>query len=260
MKLVYQQPAPTPYPDVNTLLHALLDGVRAALGPRFIGMYLYGSLSLGDFDPASSDVDFLVVTTEQLPDDAIERLRALHATIAASGLPYATYCEGSYIPRAALRRYDPANAVHPTISTEEPLHLGRHESNWVLEYAILREHGVTVVGPPPSTLIDPVTPDDLRAATRAQLAVWQARAEDVTWLRPRYYQAFAVLTLCRALYTLTRGALVSKPHAAAWATEAYPQWQPIIERSLRWRADHADDDPAETMAVLRAALAEAQHP
>jgi predicted nucleotidyltransferase len=54
---------PTPYPDVNEVLLTLLDNVRAILGDYFTGMYLYGSLASGDFDPRRSDIDFLVVTS-----------------------------------------------------------------------------------------------------------------------------------------------------------------------------------------------------
>ncbi len=45
---------PTPYPDVNAVLHRLLAEVQAVLGERFVGLYLYGSLAGGDFDPDTS--------------------------------------------------------------------------------------------------------------------------------------------------------------------------------------------------------------
>lgn len=249
---------PTAHDDVNALLRALLAGVRTALGEQLIGLYLYGSLALGDFDPASSDVDFVVVTQSDLPPDAVERLRATHDALGASGLPYANHLEGAYIPREALRRYDPAHAHHPTIGTDWAFQIGLLDDNWTLEYAILREHGVVVWGPPPATLIDPVSADELRAAVRSQLAnVWERRATDREWLRERAYQAFAILTLCRALYTLRHGVLASKPRAAAWASAAYPQWQPPIAWALAHRADHTNAGEAETattMAFLRVAL------
>jgi predicted nucleotidyltransferase len=253
---------PTPFPGVNALLRRLLTDVQAALGGQFVGLYLYGSLSLGDFDPASSDVDFLVATEGVLPGDALARLRALHTTLAGSGLPYADRLEGSYIPRAALRRYNPDDARHPTIGADWPFQIGFHDSNWVLEYWIVRERGVVVAGPPPATLIEPNTPEELRAAVCWQLErVWRARAEDAAFLRPRHYAAFAVLTLCRALSTLRTGVVASKPRAAALTATAYPAWRPSIVRALAKRADHSDADlteTAETMAFLRDALAEAR--
>jgi hypothetical protein len=246
---------PTPYEEVNTILLVLLTNIQAILGPQLVGLYLYGSLSLGDFDPASSDIDFLAVTVEELSEEALEQLPAMHASIASSGLPYATRLEGSYIPRHALRRYDPTNAHHPTIGTDWPFQVGLHGSNWILERQIVREHGVVVWGPSPQTLIDPVSLQEVRAVVCEQLKNWwQPRLNDLDWLRPRHYQAFAVLTLCRALYTLQHGTVSSKPQAATWAQEVYPQWRPIIEKALTWRSQHEIDDLTDTMAFLQAGL------
>ena len=54
--------APTPYAEANAAVEALLDGVKETLGEQMVGLYLYGSLASGDFDPQTSDIDFLVVT------------------------------------------------------------------------------------------------------------------------------------------------------------------------------------------------------
>ena len=250
---------PTPYEEVNTILLFMLTEIQAILGHQLVGFYLYGSLSLGDFDPTSSDIDFLIVTAEDLAEEILEHLRDMHAAIASSGLRYANRLEGSYIPRQALRRYDPDNARHPTIGADWPFQIGLHGSNWIIERHIVREHGVIVWGPSPHTLIDPVSLHQLRAAVCEHLKnFWQSQLDEPEWLRPRDYQAFAVLTLCRALYTLKQGIVSSKPQAAAWAQEVFPQWKPMIERALSWRSHHEKDDLTETMAFLRNALMQAQ--
>ncbi len=250
---------PTPYPEVNAVLHLLLEEVRAILGENLIGMYLFGSLSNGDFDPGSSDVDFVVATEAELSDETLAALAAMHARIAASGLTWATKLEGSYIPRAALRRYDPANARHPSIGVDWAFGVGQHRSNWIFERHIMRERGVVVWGPPPRPLIDPVTPDELRAATLDNLrGYWARQLDSPEWLRRRDYQAFAILTMCRSLYTFERGEVVSKPVAAAWAREALePPWPALIERALAWRYDARPDDVSmgETLGFVRYTIA-----
>lgn len=40
---------PTPYAEVNAILAEVQARVTAILGPDLLGMYLYGSLALGDF-------------------------------------------------------------------------------------------------------------------------------------------------------------------------------------------------------------------
>jgi hypothetical protein len=250
-------PSPTPYPDINALLSLLLREVQGALGDDFVGMYLYGSLSLGDFDPASSDIDFLVVTEREIPAQCVADLGAMHTRVAASGLIWADTLEGSYIPRAALRRYDLANNRHPTIGVDWAFGIGAHGRNWVIERHIVREHGVVVSGPPPAALIDPVSADDLRAAVRDALdGFWRVQLtvpeERLPRLHMRAYQAFAILTMCRALSTLDRGEVVSKPVAARWAREALPPpWPDLIAKALRWRHDNRPDDLTETLAFIR---------
>jgi hypothetical protein len=41
----------TPYPKINALLQELGAGVQSILGARFVGLYLDGSLAIGDFAP-----------------------------------------------------------------------------------------------------------------------------------------------------------------------------------------------------------------
>jgi hypothetical protein len=254
---------PEQVPDAaRAILTLLLASIRIVLGDQLVALYLYGSLSAGDFDPASSDVDFLAVTDGDVAGDVFARLREMHAQIAASGLPFATNLEGSYIPTAAVRRYNPADATHPTIGHDWPFKWGYHDINWIIERAIVRERGVVLWGPPPATLIDPVSPRQLRMASCQQMiGRWRTTILNEQWLRPGHCSAFAILTFCRALYTIEHGGYCSKPVAATWASQRYSAWQPIIAWARAHRADHADTTPLEmaaTMAFLSNAMAEVE--
>jgi hypothetical protein len=135
----------------------------------------------------------------------------------------------------------------PTVGSDWDFGLGRPGPTWVLDRWVTRERGVVVTGPDPRELIDPIGPGQLQAAVLASmLGDWAGRAggdADVAWLRPRNYQAFAVLTMCRNLYVLERGVLVSKPVAAAWAARRLGSpWDAQVERALAWRADRRVDD------------------
>ena len=122
---------PTPYPDINAVLHVFVSNVQAVLGDLFVGLYLYGSLACGDFDPLRSDVDFLVVTATEIPQTMLPALEAMHERIAAIGLKWARKLEGSYIPQAALRRYNPAHARHPSYWSGR-FGIDLHRSDWIL--------------------------------------------------------------------------------------------------------------------------------
>lgn len=252
---------PTPDAEANELLAQLLNEARAVLGRHLIGMYLDGSLTSGDFDP-DSDIDFVVVTDEPVSGDLFADLRAMHDRIAALPTKWAVELEGSYVSLRGLRRYDPAEAMHPNIERGrgEHLKMERHDAWFDIHRFILREHGIVLVGPAPASLIDPVAPDALRQTSLAFLSGWTARIlDDPTIISRRGYQSYVVLTLCRILYTLEHGAVASKPVAARWAQQRLgPAWTALIERA--WIGRHhpgaaaAPEDIAETLAFIRYAL------
>ncbi|HEU5102823.1 MAG TPA: aminoglycoside adenylyltransferase domain-containing protein [Roseiflexaceae bacterium] len=257
---------PTSHRDVNALLDTLLPRVQLIVGDQFVGMYLDGSLANGDFDQAS-DIDFVVVTTDEITSDLFLALQAMHDQIATSESRFAVDLEGSYIPRAALRRYDPAHAVHPNIErgAGERLKLVHHDTAWLVHLHILRERGITLAGPPARSLIDPIAPADLRQAMLSVLAGWAARILDqpARIATHRGSQSYIVLSLCRVLYTLDSGAVVSKQAAANWAKESLDaRWVPLIERALAGRHDPTSavppEDIDETLEFVRYSLERSQ--
>jgi hypothetical protein len=217
-----------------------------------VGLYLYGSLAGGDFNPDTSDVDFIVVTVNELGDGQVEALAALHARLYASGLKWAEKLEGSYIPREALRRYVPMDTPRPTLN-EGQFYLATHGFDWVIQRHVMREQGVAMAGPPLADMIDPVRPGDLRQAVRALLLEWWSpMVQETSRLRESEYQSYAILSMCRALHALRHGVIVSKPAAARWAQEELGgQWAKVIERALAWRRGMEMDDLEETVELIR---------
>src|SRR5688572_4941641 len=188
--------------DVASILEALLGGLREALGENLAGVYLRGSLALGDFIPATSDVDVLTVTERPITDGEFDRLVALHARLDALPSPYARRMEMAHLDRAALRRFEPG-LRHATLGQGEVLAWSEHRDNWILERWTVRERGVVLLGPDPATLIDAITPAELHAAVGARLrdwADWADQLDDPDWLLPRAHKAYVVETMCRALY------------------------------------------------------------
>lgn len=246
---------PTPFPEINPLLDELLSRAQAVLGSNFVGLYLYGSLASGDFDPERSDIDFVIVTRNAVSNEQISTLEAMHIGLANSGLKWAKKLEGSYIPQADLRRYERTETEYPTLN-EGKFYLGRHSSDWIIQRHILREHGVVLAGVPPRNLIDPVEPEDLRRAVIGVLNDWWTpMLENPAWLRSDEYQAYAVLTMCRALFTLEHGSIASKPVSARWAQEKLDErYAALIERALLWQHGEQFNRLDETLDFIRYTL------
>ena len=258
---------PTPYADVNAVLHSFATQLRAMLGNHFRGMYLTGSLALGEFDPHTSDIDFVVLTDATLSADLIEALSDMHALFDTSSSPWAGKIEAVYIPPEALHPGPVSSVPYPQVEKSTPLFIAPLESGWIFQCYTLREHGVTVTGPPVRPLMEPVDPDDMRRAAAPIAELWLEQALHdptwVTWLCERKHQAFVVLTLCRLLYTLDLGSVASKPAAARWAEQALgPPWGTLIARSLTEQhgsGQTPESDMADTVALVQYTVERYQH-
>jgi hypothetical protein len=156
----------------------------------------------------------------------------------------------------ALRRYDPGRASYPHLGVDGHFEVEQHGSDSVVQRHTLREQGVVVSGSSLQTLIDPVQPNDLRQAVLELLREWWLpQLHNPVRLRSSEYQAYAVLTMCRTLYTLQHGIVVSKPVAARWAQEALDaRWAGLIEQALAWRSDAQSDNLTETLGFIRHTL------
>ncbi len=224
----------TPYDDVNGILRRVLTGARVILGNNFVGLYLDGSLASGDFNYETSDIDFVVATVTAVTPSQFAELVGLHGRVGQMNSKWANELEGAYIPLDALRCYDPANATHPYIDRGGVLRWEHLETDWVIHRHILHTSGITLAGPPIQTLVDPVTPDDLRQAVIGLFNFWWVpMTQNPVQLVEEGYRRYAVLTMCRMLYTLHRGQVVSKPAAARWAlAHLETRWRPLIEWAM----------------------------
>ena len=242
--------------EVTDVVRELVEGVQRVLRDQLVGAYVTGSLSTGEFDDAS-DIDIVIVTEGELGDDEFDALEQLHVDIGKKDSRWATQLEVSYFPREDLRRYDPGRSLHPRLDRGkgERLKMMHHDSDWVAQRHMLRERGITITGPELKSLIDPVSPDELREAMRPLLLDWiRPLLDERVPFAGRGHQAHVVLTVCRILYTMEHGAVVSKREAATWAQEnMHDRWQPLIERAWRGRSSPSGpmEDAGETIAFIR---------
>jgi hypothetical protein len=256
---------PTPYADLNGVLRLLVDGVREILGPSFVGAYLQGSFAVGDFDE-HSDVDFIVAVREELTDSQVAALQRHHRHVYGLECAWAQHLEGSYFPTAVLRDRRHAGAPlwyldHGSTALVRSNHCNTAVVRWVV-----REWGIPLAGPPPSTLVDPIPVADLRREIVALMHDFgRELMADPSPYRNRFYLAFIVHTFCRMLHALVEGRPGSKRAGTTWAkAHLDPRWSPLIDRSWAGRPNPAvsvrePPDPADferALAFVRYVLEE----
>jgi Domain of unknown function (DUF4111) len=166
---------------------------------------------------------------ESAPDPAAEAaLTRLHQELAeADDTAAKLHC--FYLPRDRLA--DPA---------EEQLNWAHGELYrrpfTVVARAELLRHGVTVLGPEPASLFAPVDAAALRAAARAELTGFWARAvrKPHLWLQDVYVD-LGLLTLARIEATVTEDRLLTKREALTRLDRfGVPGW--LVEQIGRRRA------------------------
>ncbi len=232
---------PTPVPELNRLLRALIDGVQEALGDDFVAAVLQGSFAVGDFDE-HSDADFIVAVRGRLTDSQVGALQTLHGRLRDLPNPWTAHLEGSYFPaeilRTCARRDEPL--VYFDRGHRTPV-LDTH-CNTAVVRQVVRQYGIRLAGAEPSSLVDPVPVEILRAEIYSRMSDWgcEVLASPGQWAI-RFYQGFLVLNYCRAWCDLATGTVGSKRRGAEWAKERVPpDWARLIDRAWSTRVDTAN--------------------
>jgi len=240
---------PTEFPELNDVLAELTDRAVTILGDNLVGVYLQGSFAVGDADLAS-DCDFLVPVHRQVTADQERALRGLHDEIPTRDGFWCRHLEGSYPVAEELRKL--VGLGRPWLYVDHgwrEMQWATHCNNVVARWS-LRERGVTLTGPEPSSIVDPVPPEEMRAYARASLSTFWTDFHTWMTLDVGWGQRYAVTTYCRFLATLATAEVLSKKAALLWGQEHLDaQWHGLLQQVA---ADRAAYDPDELSQPGRA--------
>jgi streptomycin 3"-adenylyltransferase len=211
-------------------LDRLTDGLQTTLGNALVGLYVHGSLALGCFNAAQSDIDVLAVGGRALTRAEKLALVDLFLRISLDPSPV----EADVLSVAQLQDWR-----HPS-----PFEL--HYSEWrrdrwtadpratlasfptenadlAAHVAVTRDRGIPLVGPPPETVFPQVTDSDFR----------DSLLRDLEWSRTADPAVYGVLSPCRIWATLETRELHSKASGARWALPRLPEeLRPMVEQAL----------------------------
>jgi hypothetical protein len=236
---------PTSYPDVNGVLDSLGSHIQRILAGNLVGLYLYGSLTTGDFDPEQSDIDLLAATALDLTSSEFEELRAMHHDFACANSRWNDRVEVAYLSMAALKTFRSYRRDIAVISPGEPFHLKDAGNEYLVNWYMAREKGIALFGPAPSAIIDPISRNEFVRTIREHALAWGEWLNDA---RERKSQAYAIITLCRALYTHKNGDQISKKKAVLWAQEELREWSDLIRNAEVWR-EAREEEPVDHAAT-----------
>lgn len=246
--------SPTSYSEINELLQQFLLRTQSILTNEFLGMYIGGSLTGDFFNRETSDIDCYIVTYNVLSRNVLSRIEAMHAQLDSSKLDYAKKIEASYIPQNDLLVFNP-NATRPYFN-EGRYYRGQYGNNYLIELFLLREKGIALAGPDIKSLIKEISIQTLKSAIQKNLyEYWEINISDLIRYERSDYQVFAILTMCRSLYSLETGRITSKIEAAQWAIKQLDSnWKNLIELAIAWEPSQKINKVEETQNFVRYVL------
>ena len=230
-----------PYPELRKVLNTFVDEIAAELSENLVGIYLIGSIASGDFD-LDSDIDFFVVTNSELTQANMKSLQDIQIMIHDIDCYPAKHLEGSYISISDLNNWSTVGEKklyyfdNGSTTYEE----STHDNQWHVRW-ILRERGITLVGPKPETILKSIPLNEmLNEIKTTMLQVMKFFQDDIrrplSFWNSRFGQSFALLTYCRMLHTLHTGTVRSKKAGAQWSKEFVdPKWVKLIDQAWKER-------------------------
>jgi streptomycin 3"-adenylyltransferase len=188
------------------------------------GIYIHGSLALHSFNPASSDIDVIVLVNDKIDLDTRYELIKELLRISLNPSPI----EISFITRAAIEPWQ-----HPTpfelhsseywrARYEERVAAGDKtfwaetptDSDLACHLTLVRRYGIRIYGLPIDEAIPIVPEADFRSSILSDIGY----SVNALHSNPVY----GILTLCRVLSYLETREILSKREAGLWALRRIP--------------------------------------
>lgn len=233
------------------------------------GIYLVGSVALGDYQDGRSDIDFAAVTAVPLGHEEIAILARVHA--AMTGIPS---FDGLYIAADRLAETPRPDLVTAFVQ-DGHFRVGPSFEANPATWQLWARHGIALKGPPPGELALPLDEatlqrfeianlgtywrhwiDRMRASISANAATDRVDAGMVAW---------GVLGVARIACALATGRIVSKTEAGRWAlTQDAWQHAPVLETALAARRGEIVgvrlEEALIALAVMEEAIERLAHP
>jgi len=227
----------TPYPSVNEILLNVSNRINHILRENLIGLYLFGSLSYGDFNLNNSDIDLVAIVSTPLSLHELEQIRQLHQKIGEEYPVWRDRLECSYTPVELLINIMPPKNPRPYYGGGIFYDEATYGNEWIINNYLLYEHGISLIGPDCKKLISPIDIIEVqKACIRDLFQEWEPKIIDFDWLDNSHYQSYLVMNLCRILYTVMCGSVGTKKLSAAWVINKFElPWSNLIAIAASWK-------------------------
>ena len=230
----------TPFTDINIFLETYTTRLAELLYSNIVGIYLTGSLSYGDFNYNSSDIDITNVTKQTINVTELELIKKFHRDLLNNFPLLSRKLECTYTPNYMLKNYYPPKEPRPWyFGSEEKLYeKAPYGNEWIINNYLLYKYSITLAGIEFQSICNEIPIIEVqKACINDCLKEWKPKIYDLTFLNNDHYAAYFVLNLCRIYYTIHNAEVSSKKVAANWVKQKFVKWHDLISKAQSWEYD-----------------------
>jgi predicted nucleotidyltransferase len=249
----------TSYRDINKIIVSMAQGISKIFNKNLIGIYLFGSLTYGDFNKESSDVDMVTILKNPVTESEFKELKELHKQIEKSSPDWAKRIENSYTPQSMLTSIMPPGS-RPYYGEGVFYSQAQYGNEWIINLYLLYNYGKAIVGPEFGELVQPIKIQDVQqACVRDLFKEWEPKLRELEWLDNSHYQSYLVMNLCRILNTVMNATTLSKKKSAVWVKQEYPKWKELIQTAGDWHFGTEMKQKDKTLEFLKFVIKEVNY-
>ena len=218
----------------QTVINRFVAFTKTILKEQLTGIYLHGSLAMDCFNPEKSDIDLIVVISNDISDSQkmllMKEIVNLNQKAPAKGLEISVvkkeYCTSFKYPTPFELHFSPIHLQwyldNPTEYIEK---MKGMDKDLAAHFTIINKYGIVLYG----EKIDSVFSDvPLRDYIDSIFCDIENAPEDII-----DQPVYTVLNLCRVLAFLSDGLYLSKKEGGKWAKDHLPfEYQPTISEAI----------------------------
>lgn len=230
---VYSEGMPVRMP-YQTILDEFVDITRQIIADKLTGIYLHGSMAMGCFHPAKSDIDLIVVVEEGIFDiqkmQFMEQVVRLNGQAPPKGLELSVvkrkYCKPFAYPTPFELHFSPAHLEWFKRDPQDYVQkMNGTDIDLAAHFTVINRCGIVLYGEQVDRVFGTVPPEDYADSICADI---EHAREDMAG-DPLYI----TLNLCRVLAFLEDGLCLSKEEGAEWAlNRADLEYKELIAEAL----------------------------
>ena len=201
--------------ELTVAINKMVEQIADILSFNDPSVYIFGSYVLNDFQFGWSDIDILVLTDKTISEQQANELVCLRQRLTAAepNNPFYRLFEGGMLTLDTFKRHDPDRVVYWGTSGQ------RITDSFLFDPCCMKElfdHSCLLYGKDIREQLTPPSFEELKANIQFHYDTIRKFASN----SGRSIYSFGwILDICRCIYTLRTGKIISKTDAGEWALQ-----------------------------------------